>query len=508
MSLAIIYSHAILGVEAVRVTVETHLSNGLPAFAIVGLPETAVKESKERVRSALINSGFEFPSRRITVNLAPADLPKAGGRYDLAIALSVLLASGQLDRDRIRKLEVLGELALDGSLRPVHGAVPAILAAEKESHQIVLPMANSEEAALVGYQQAVCTNSLLEYVEHLAKNTQLPVARSCIPRNTNAATDPAIHPIEVRGQLQAKRAVQIAAAGGHNLLMIGPPGSGKTLLANSLINLLPLMTRPEALEVAAINSVSQHKAELSSWQQRPIRTPHHSATCAALVGGGSKVAPGEISLAHRGVLFLDELTEFKPGVLDALREPLESGEITVSRANYRVTFPASFQLVAAMNPCPCGYASDPQTECRCSQDRIARYLGKLSGPLLDRLDLIIEVPRMSHAELLEDKPEATDWSAARGCIADCRQLQLQRNGKLNSELSSAELERFCQLGRATRKQLAVTMEKLSLSARATHRVIKMARTIADFDHSPDIGNRHLMEAVGYRKCQPIKSLVR
>lgn len=306
----------------------------------------------------------------------------------------------------------------------------------------------------------------------------------------------------------AKRAVQIAASGGHNLLMIGPPGSGKTLLANILIGLLPSLTEQEALEVATVKSAANLRVECSSWQQRPIRTPHHSATAAALVGGGNRASPGEISLAHRGVLFLDELTEFKPAVLDALREPLESGEITISRANYRVCFPANFQLLAAMNPCPCGYASDPRNECRCTQDRIARYLGRLSGPLLDRLDLMIEVPGLSQAELLLHRNQATDWKAIKQKVNQCRAMQLQRNGKLNSDLKVGELDSICQLSASLRSSLATTMDKLAMSARATHRVIKMARTIADFESSPDIRQQDLMEAIGYRRCQFLSSVIR
>lgn len=507
MSLAIIHTRALLGVQAIEVTVETHLSNGLPAFAIVGLPETAVKESKERVRSAIINSGLEFPSRRITVNLAPADLPKAGGRYDLAIALGILAASGQIDKESLRAMEILGELALDGSVRQVQGAVPTIIAARQKGHKIIIPKVNSDELALVAYDQGYCVGSLVEFVNWLlGKGTLI----SCRELATVKFPPPAglQELTQIKGQALAKRAVQIAAAGSHNLLMIGPPGSGKTLLANTLISLLPRLNEAEALEVAAIKSAAKMHLEYSNWHQRPIRSPHHSATSVALVGGGSKASPGEISLAHRGVLFLDELTEFKPGVLDALREPLESGEITISRANYRIKFPADFQLLAAMNPCPCGYASDPAHECRCSEDRIGRYLGKLSGPLLDRLDLIIEVPSLSQSELLEHSKDSTDWEEVRGRIESCRRLQIQRGGKLNSELALGELETICTLDATLRKLLATTMEKLAMSARATHRVIKMARTVADFEGSTVIRKQDLMEAISYRRCQFIKSVVR
>tara|TARA_B110000858_G_scaffold17319_1_gene17498 strand:- start:35816 stop:37339 length:1524 start_codon:yes stop_codon:yes gene_type:complete len=507
MSLATIQSRALLGVDALEVTVETHLSNGLPAFAIVGLPETAVKESKERVRSAIINSGLEFPTRRITVNLAPADLPKAGGRYDLAIALSILIASGQLECKLLESMEVLGELALDGSIRAVQGVVCAILAAKEQANKILLPAANRQELVLVAYEHSYSASSLSELFQALTQGMPSPE----FPRRAkSSSSEPHSQDNfrEIKGQAFAKRAVQIAAAGGHNLLMIGPPGSGKTLLANLLIKVLPCLSEAEALEVAAIKSVTREQLQQGDWSQRPIRSPHHTATSAALVGGGHRASPGEISLAHRGVLFLDELSEFKPSVLDALREPLESGEITVSRANYRVKFPANFQLLAAMNPCPCGYASDPHHECRCSEERINRYLGKLSGPLLDRIDLVIEVPALSQVELLQEVDDDLDWNKLRVKINLCRENQIQRAGKLNSELHLAELKKYCNLDKEKREGLANIMDKLSLSARATHRVIKMARTIADFDGRAAIAERDLMEAISYRRCQISKLLAR
>lgn len=514
MSFATVYSRALLGIQALEVTVETHLSAGLPGFAIVGLPETAVKESKERVRSAILNSGLVFPAQRITVNLAPADIPKAGGRYDLAIALGILAASGQIPEAKLAQLkdqEVLGELALDGEVRPVQGALPAILAAQRAGRGILLPAGNGDEIALAGFHRARCVRHLNHYIDHLVNNTDLPgsnagegQAASSRRKEKRKADD--FSDCRIHGQAVAKRAIEIAAAGGHNLLMIGPPGCGKTLLAQMMVRLLPPLTNEQALEVAAIRSVASASLGQYDFRERPLRAPHHSASAVALVGGGNKARPGEISLAHRGVLFLDELAEFKPSVLDCMREPLESGQITISRANYQVVFPADFQLLAAMNPCPCGHASDPRVACRCSPDRVARYLGKLSGPLLDRFDLIVEMSSLGQAELLTNDAGTDDWPGVQAAISRCQRHQFHQRGKLNRALLNQELERYCTLSPSLQTVLAGAMEQLNLSARTVHRIIRVARTIADLRQGDELGEQDLLEAIAFRRSAVVQTL--
>lgn len=494
MSLAIVHSRAQVGVEAPAVTVEAHLANGLPSLALVGLPETAVKESKDRVRSAILNSAFDFPPRRITLNLAPADLPKDGGRFDLAIALGILAASGQLPAAALEQLECLGELALSGALRPVQGVLPAALAARAAGRTLVVPRANAEEASLASGLVVIAVEHLLELAAHL--NGQAPIApyqAQGLLRRSQPYPDLA----EVQGQIAAKRALLVAAAGSHNLLFTGPPGTGKTLLASRLPGLLPPLEEQEALEVAAIHSVASH-APLDAWPQRPFRNPHHSASGPALVGGGSRPQPGEITLAHQGVLFLDELPEFDRKVLEVLREPLESGQIVIARARDKVRFPARFQLVAAMNPCPCGFLGDPSGRCRCTPEQIQRYRGKLSGPLLDRIDLHVTVARETTA--LHVPPSATDGDSASSAalVARARQRQVQRQGVANAFLDLPGLRRHCALLTADQGWLESACERLGLSLRAAHRILKVARTLADLEQAEQIARSHLAEALHYR----------
>ena len=498
MSLAIVHSRAQVGVEAPPVTVEAHLANGLPALTLVGLPETAVKESKDRVRSAIQNAGFDFPPRRITLNLAPADLPKDGGRFDLAIALGVLAASEQVPAAGLAELECLGELALSGELRPVQGVLPAALAARAAGRTLLVPRANAEEASLASGLKVLAVDHLLQIAAHLNGHTPLaPYQANGLLRQEAAYPDLA----EVQGQLAAKRALLIAASGGHNLLLSGPPGTGKTLLASRLPGLLPPLSEEEALEVAAIHSVASH-APLTAWPRRPFRQPHHSASGPALVGGGSRPQPGEISLAHHGILFLDELPEFDRKVLEVLREPLESGHIVIARARDKVRFPARFQLVAAMNPCPCGYLGDPGGRCRCTPEQIQRYRAKLSGPLLDRIDLHLTVARESTSLLASSQAgESSVQVAAR--VSQARQRQLARQGCANAFLDLPGLQQHCRLPETDRLWLEQACERLNLSLRAAHRLLKVARTLADLEGASEIGRAHLAEALQYRPSSGI-----
>ena len=493
MSLAVLTSRALVGLAAPEVSVEVHLANGLPAFALVGLPDVEVREARDRVRAALQTSQFEFPQRRITVNLAPADLPKEGGLFDLAIALGILAASGQIPADALAQYEFSGELSLSGELRPVRGGLALARQAAESGRTLILPAANAAEAALVNGVTILPAPNLLAVVAHLCRHTLLE------PYTGAPLAPPPSYPdlADVKGQVQARRALEVAASGQHSLLFYGPPGTGKSMLAQRLPGLLPPLSDAEALETAAIHSV-EGSFRPERWRQRPMRAPHHSASTAALVGGGSTPRPGEISLAHNGVLFLDELPEFDRRVLEALREPLESGHITISRAARRAEFPARFQLVAAMNPCPCGFHGHPDGRCRCTPEQIARYRGKLSGPLLDRIDLLLEVPMLPVADL-QTAPSGEASAPVRERVARCRAIQLARQGKPNASLSGAEIVAWCQPDAAGSKLLQSAIERLGLSARGYHRILKVARTIADMGEAPAVGAAHVAEAIQSRR---------
>jgi magnesium chelatase family protein len=496
MSLAVVLSRAQIGMSAPLVTCEVHLSGGLPHTSIVGLPETAVKEARDRVRAAIHNARFDYPQRRVTVGLAPADLPKDGGRFDLPIALGILAANHGLPPAALEGHEFFGELALSGELRPVHGILPAVLDAARAGRRVVVPAGNAAEAALVADADVRVARSLLEVAAYLCGRLDLPVAE--VAPSPPAGDDGQPDLADVRGQLQARRVLEVAAAGAHNLLLTGPPGTGKTMLASRLPGILPPLALDEALELAAVRSVAGIGIDLAHWRRRAFRAPHHTASGIALVGGGSQPRPGEISLAHHGVLFLDELPEFDRRVLEVLREPLESGRIVISRAARQAEFPARFQLVAAMNPCPCGYAGDASGRCRCSGEAIARYRSRLSGPLLDRIDLHMEVPRLAHADL-RGAPRGEASQAVRERVVAARERQLHRAGRPNAWLGNRETERDCALSSREHALLDRAVERLGLSARAWHRVLRVARTIADLDASDAIGAAHLAEAIQYRR---------
>jgi magnesium chelatase family protein len=503
MSLAVLHSRALAGMEAPAVTVEVHLANGLPSFTIVGLPETEVKESKDRVRAALQNARFEFPARRITVNLAPADLPKESGRFDLPIALGILAASGQMPATELDAYEFAGELSLSGELRPIRGALAMTFAMHHGAdgsgrrRAFILPRSNAEEAALVPDATIFPAASLLQVCAHFAASTaDGKLARHLSRPTAGRAGGPDF--AEVKGQLQAKRALEVAAAGGHSVLLVGPPGTGKSMLAARFAGILPPMTDQEALESAAVQSLTSGFSS-ARWKQRPFRTPHHTASGVALVGGGGIPRPGEISLAHCGVLFLDELPEFDRHVLEVLREPLESGRITISRAARQADFPARFQLIAAMNPCPCGYLGHAANKCRCTPDQVARYQDRISGPLLDRIDMQIQVGALAHADL-HRQADGEPSAAIAARVAQAHARQLQRQGKPNHLLATAELDALCRPDAAGEQLLRTAMTRLDWSARAYHRVLKVARTIADLGAAAAIGQAHVAEAIQYRRA--------
>ncbi|MFZ1852609.1 MAG: YifB family Mg chelatase-like AAA ATPase [Nitrosomonas sp.] len=499
MSLAVLYSRALSGMEAPLVTVETHIANGLPSFTIVGLPDTEVRESKDRVRSALQNSHFKIPAQRITVNLAPADLPKESGRFDLPIALGILAATGQVPKEELEQYEWAGELALTGELRPIRGALAMTYHAAQSGRRFVLPEQNATEAALVKKATIYAAKSLLQICAHLTKQARLPVFQSNLPQDVGDENKGYPDFEDVKGQGHAKRALEIAAAGKHSILMVGPPGTGKSMLAARFPGILPPMTEDEALESAAIQSLSQGSFNISEWKRRPFRAPHHTASGIALVGGGSYPRPGEISLALHGILFLDELPEFDRKVLEVLREPLESGKITISRAARQAEFPAHFQLVSAMNPCPCGYLGHPSGKCHCTPDQIARYRGRISGPLLDRIDMQIEVPAVPQQELMKQQTTSEKSSTIRQRVEKAHQLQLDRQGKTNSRLGVKEIDQFCAIDSASENLLKQAISRLNLSARAYHRILKVARTIADLAGIEKINNQHIAEAIQYRR---------
>lgn len=500
MALAVVFSRALAGVDAPLVVVEVHLSGGLPAFNLVGLPETEVKEARDRVRAALQNAQFDFPTRKITVNLAPADLPKESGRFDLPIAVGILAATGQIPLAALDAYEFVGELALTGALRPVRGALPMALAAHRDGRAFVVPEASAQEAALVRGAVVHGARDLLAVCAHLCGRAELPRASPALAANRG---DIGIDLADVRGQPFAKRALTIAAAGAHSLLMIGPPGTGKSMLAQRLSGILPPLDEEESLAAAAIASLAG-RFDAGAWSVRPYRAPHHTASAVALVGGGSQPRPGEISLAHHGVLFLDELPEWDRRVLEVLREPLESGVIHISRAARQCMFPAQFQLITAMNPCPCGWLGHDSGRCHCNADQIARYRGRVSGALLDRIDMGVEVPPVSAALLAAaaDQPGDSGSSAAIGkCVAAARARQSERQGRPNALLGPRDVARICAPDAAGSALLARAMSSMWLSARGYHRITKVARTIADLDGSVAVCAPHVAEAIGYRRFE-------
>lgn len=496
MTLAVVYTRALSGIDAPAVEVEAHLANGLPAFNIVGLPDTEVKESRDRVRAAIIQSGFEFPAKKITVNLAPADLPKESGHFDLPIAIAILAASGQVKLDKLPEYELAGELALSGKLRPIRGAIAMVWRNTQTGRSFILPKENAEHVAHI---KQVCSYPATTLAEVAAHFNQIQALVPQQPNNDAVYHDHAstLDLADIKGQHTARLALEIAAAGGHSLLMMGPPGTGKSMLAQRLPSILPALTDDEFFSVWALHSLLPENQPALS-RQRPFRAPHHSASAAAIAGGGSQPKPGEISLAHHGVLFLDEFPEFDRKVLEILREPLENGEIHLSRAARQTTYPAKFQLVAAMNPCPCGYLGHPTKPCRCTPDAISRYRNKISGPLLDRIDLIIEVPAISGKEL-HQAPAGESSEIVQARVLAARKQQIERQGKVNAELSGHELDQSTSISDDAKTTLAQTIDKLSLSARSYHRILRVSQTLADLNHDALVTRSHILRAIGLRR---------
>jgi magnesium chelatase family protein len=503
MAVATVLSRAQRGINAPLVQVEVHIGTGLPAFTIVGLPETAVKESRDRVRAAIVNSNLRFPPGHITVNLAPADLPKEGGRFDLPIAIGILSASGQLPdaEHTLAGCELYGELSLSGELRPMRATLPAALAAAVARQSMIVPSSNAAEAALVKDCKVIAARHILEVCAHLGGAGRLELYRA-------DPAPPVVSPLpdlcDVRGQSQARRALEVAAAGEHSLLLIGPPGTGKSMLAHRLPGILPPMSDAEALEVAALRSIAGGDLKPHDWSRRPFRNPHHTASAVALVGGGSHPRPGEISLAHHGVLFLDELPEFERHVLEVLREPLESGVVTISRAARQVEFPARFQLIAAMNPCPCGYLGDTVASCHCSSEQVHRYRTRISGPLLDRLDLYVAVARVPVDSLRAGNACSENSAAVGARVARARELQVKRQGVCNVHLDHNGVEQFCRPDKRGLALLERAMQHFALSARAYHRILKVARTLADLAGAAHVGTAQLSEAIALRRLDSRK----
>ena len=506
MGLAVLHSRALAGVDAPLVTVEVHLSGGLPAFNLVGLPETEVKESRDRVRAALANAQFDFPRSKITVNLAPADLPKESGRFDLPIALGILVATGQIPGPSTASYEFAGELALTGALRPVRGGLPMSLAAQRDGHAFVLPFASAQEAALARNARVYGARDLLQVCAHLRGECAL--AQATRGEATDNAGFVTLELSEVRGQAHAKRALMVAAAGAHSLLMIGPPGTGKSMLAQRLPGILPPLTEDEALQAASIASLAG-RFSTDSWGTRPFRAPHHTASGVALAGGGGDPRPGEISLAHHGVLFLDELPEWDRRTLEVLREPMESGVIHISRAARQSIFPAQFQLIAAMNPCPCGWLGHVSGRCACRPEQVMRYQSRISGPLIDRIDMTVEVgaidPLVLASNCTPHDEDALSSAAVRERVVAAREVQLQRQSVANARLSTRDVQRLCLPDAEGAVLLARAMSRLSLSARAYHRVLKLARTIADLEGAEAIAAEHVGEALGYRRAERLSA---